>query len=174
MKNILITLLVIAVFILGYILVIKEDLPATNTGNDSISTTQSENPSDASSDNTINLSSSELIEVPKDILGNSPVTTIDVSNNNLTGSLPGEIRKLTNLEVLNASDNKMTGIPAEIGQLSKLITANFANNNLSGLPLEIGNLSNLETLDLRGNPNISTNDIALIQKEIPNAQILTN
>jgi Leucine-rich repeat (LRR) protein len=55
-----------------------------------------------------------------------------------------------------------------------LKTANFANNDLSGLPLEIGNLSNLETLDLRGNPNISKNDISQIQPKIPNAKILTD
>ncbi len=92
----------------------------------------------------------------------------------MTGALPAEIRKLTKLEILNASENKLTGIPAEIGQLSKLKTANFANNNISGLPLEIGNLNNLVTLDLRGNPNVSQYDISQIQAKIPNAKILTD
>jgi Leucine-rich repeat (LRR) protein len=68
----------------------------------------------------------------------------------------------------------MTGIPAEIGQLSKLRIANFANNDISGLPMEIGNLKNLQTLDLRGNPNVSQQDLGQIRQKIPNAQILTD
>jgi len=60
---------------------------------------------------------------------------INVSYNNLTGALPAEIRLLQNLEILNASNNKMTGVPAEVGQLSKLKILNLANNQLTGLPM---------------------------------------
>lgn len=127
-----------------------------------------------SNTNIINLSDKNLSSISKDILDNKSVTKLDVSGNNLTGALPAEIRKLVNLEVLEAANNKMSGVPAEIGQLSRLKTANFANNDLSGLPLEIGNLKKLETLDLRGNPNISKHDIGLIQNQIPNAKIITD
>jgi Leucine-rich repeat (LRR) protein len=172
MKNVIIALLVLTVGGLGYIQIVKDEPSDTNqNGNPSSASTEK---SKASSGSTLDLSNKGLTEIQKDILDDSSVTTLDVSGNNLTGALPAEIRKLTNLEVLIASDNNMTGIPAEIGQLSRLKTANFANNDLSGLPLEIGNLSNLETLDLRGNPNISKNDIALIQKEIPGAKILVD
>ena len=178
MKNVVIVALVLAVGVLGFYIV-----SGTNDSNDSSSSSSntSDNTSNQSADSntstsgkTIDLSNQGLTEVPKDILDDTKVVVFNVSNNNLTGALPAEIRKMSNLEKLIASDNNMTGIPAEIGQLSKLKIANFANNDISGLPLEIGNLSNLETLDLRGNPNVSDYDISLIQPKIPNAQILTD
>lgn len=170
MKNAVIVVLVIALAIMGIVLVTNKTVPNTSISQPQSSTADTS----AKTGKTINLANKGLREVPKNILDDSTVTVFDVSGNNLTGALPAEIRKLTNLEVLNASHNNMTGIPAEIGQLSKLKTVNFANNNLSGLPLEIGNLKNLETLDLRGNPNISRHDIGLIQPKIPNAKILTD
>ncbi len=169
MKNVTIVLLVCALGILGFLLYANEDPATTST----VSTPTESAPAKTTGKE-VNLSNKNLDKISKDILDDTSVTILNVSNNNLTGSLPGEIRKLTNLEVLIASDNNMTGIPAEIGQLGKLKVANFANNDLSGLPLELGNLRNLETLDLRGNPDISKHDIALIQKEIPNAQILVD
>lgn len=175
MKNVIIIILVLATGALGYLLYSNEKSPTATNSDTNTNQANTDEPSTAStSGEVIDLSNKNLSEISKDILDDASVTKLDVSDNNLTGALPAEIRKLTNLEVLIASDNKMTGIPAEIGQLSKLRIANFANNNLSGLPQEIGNLSNLETLDLRGNPNISENDVALIQKEIPNANILVD
>lgn len=178
MKNILIAILVIAVGAMGFVVYNQSQSEDNdNSSNSTQTSTESESADEkpaASSGKTIDLSNSGLSEVQKDILDDSSVTTLDVSGNNLTGALPGEIRKLTNLEVLNASDNNLTGIPAEIGQLSKLRVANFANNDISGLPMEIGNLSNLETLDLRGNPNVSNQDLSQIQSKIPNAKILTD
>jgi Leucine-rich repeat (LRR) protein len=176
MKNAIITLLTLEVATLGIILYISNEAPSNRS---SVSTDRSNSGStqEQTSKNrgkVIDLSGKNLEKVSQDILDDSSVTTLDVSVNNLTGSLPGEIRKLTNLEILNVSNNKMTGIPAEIGQLSRLVTANFSFNNLSGLPNDVGNLKNLETLDLRGNPNISKNDIALIQKEIPNTKIIVD
>jgi Leucine-rich repeat (LRR) protein len=163
MKNIVIALLVIVIVALGYLQFVKDDSSYTNKTSPA-----------STSRKTIDLSDKGLKELNKDILDDTSVTTLDVSGNNLTGALPAEIRKLTNLEVLNASDNEMTGIPAEIGQLSKLRVANFANNKITGLPLEIGNLRKLETLDLRGNPSVSAYDISQIKNKIPNTKILTD
>lgn len=172
MKNAIIILLAILVGVLIYYQFVKDDVLDTSSSNNS-SSAETDKP-EASSGETIDLSDKGLAEVPQDILDNSSIIVFDVSGNNLTGSLPAEIRKLTNLEELNASENKMTGIPAEIGQLSKLRVANFANNKISGLPLEIGSLDNLETLDLRGNPNVSKYDIEQIKQNIPNVMILTD
>lgn len=173
-KNIFIAVLVIAVGVLGYFTFVSSDSSDNTTTSTDSSTSGDSAQTTARSGKTIDLSSKGLTEISTSILDDSSVTVFNVSNNALTGALPAEIRKLTNLEELIASDNNMTGIPAEIGQLSKLRVANFANNDISGLPLEIGNLSNLETLDLRGNPNVSDYDISQIQPKIPNAQIITD
>lgn len=170
MKNIIIILLVFAVGVLGYLYTQRD--PAVE-GDKTVQTSQ---PSSSAPTNTkaLDLSHKNLSTISKELLDNSSITVLDVSGNNLTGALPAEIRKMTNLEELDASNNRMTGIPAEIGQLSKLRIANFSQNNISGLPLEIGNLKSLQTLDLRGNPNVSKHDISQIQSKIPNAKILTD
>lgn len=171
MKNLIIGALVIVVMILGYLLFINiNDADAPSSENNQNSSQQS----NASNGKTVDLSGQGLENVPMSTFEDKSAVVLNVSNNNLTGALPAEIRKMSNLEQLIANDNNLTGIPAEIGQLSKLKIANFANNGISGLPLEIGNLSNLETLDLRGNPNISQFDLEQIQPKIPNAQILTD
>lgn len=166
MKNLIIGALLIAVVGLGALLFFKTD--QANAPDSSLSTTEN---TQASSGKTLNLSNQGLISLPTDILDDSTVTTLDVSGNNLTGSLPSEIGKLENLEVLDASENNMTGIPAEIGKLSKLKVADFSNNDVTGLPMEIGNLEGLESLDLRGNPNLSVDDLSKIRSRIPNTQI---
>ena len=166
MKNIIIVALVIIAGAVGYLLYTNSNSPATQTGSNSTNS--------SSSANSINLCGKNLTKLSVDILDNSSVTKLDVSNNSLTGALPAEIRKLTNLETLDASNNKLTGIPAEIGQLSKLRFVNFSNNDISGLPLELKQLKNLDTLDLRGNPHVSQRDLKLIRQEIPNAKILTD
>lgn len=170
MKNYIIAALVVLVIILSYLLFInldKADAPGAE---------QSATPQDTSTaaGKTTNLSSSGLENVDTKVFEDKSIVVLNVSDNNLTGALPSQIGKLTNLEVLLANNNQLAGIPAEIGQLSKLRIVNFANNDITGLPLEIGNLKNLETLDLRGNPNVSTYDISKIQPQIPNAKILTD
>lgn len=174
MKNALMVVLVLAVGVMGYFLVVKVGDGSSGNNQKTSQSATTDSAAAKNSGKTLDLSNKGLGQVSKDILDDSSVVTFNVSGNNLTGALPGEIRKLTNLEVLIASDNRMTGIPAEIGQLNKLRTANFANNHISGLPLEIGKLKNLETLDLRGNPDISKHDLGIIQNEIPNAKILTD
>lgn len=120
----------------------------------------------------LNLSDSGLERVPSYVFEMSGLEELDVSNNNLTGALPGEIRHLSNLRILDASENEMTGVPAEIGQLSELEVLDLSNNSLTGLPLELGNLSNLEQLDLRGN-DISQQDLDAIRARLTLTEIIT-
>lgn len=146
----------------------------TNTG--LVSTNKNESASTVTtpvfSDKTkLDLSGKNLDRVSMDVFSQKGLEELNVSNNMLTGALPSQIGQLTNLRVLNASGNQMTGVPAEIGKLTKLQVLNLSNNQLTGLPLELGNLAALQTLDLRGN-HISKQDLDAIRAKIKQAVIL--
>ena len=128
---------------------------------------------DVMSETKRDLSGRGMTEVSQDVFTQTELVELDLSNNRLDGALPAEIRQLSQLEVLDASDNVMTGLPAEIGQLKNLKTLDVSNNQLTGLPRELGQLEKLEILDLRGNA-ISASDLGLLQNDLPNAQILTD
>ena len=112
------------------------------------------------------LKNKSLTEIPQGIFINTKLTTLDLSGNDLSGSLPSEVRHLQNLRVLNLSNNNFTGVPAEIGQLQKLEILNLSNNPITGLPLELGNLKRLKVLDLR-NTQYSEYDLDIIRKSLP-------
>ncbi|OGY91659.1 MAG: hypothetical protein A3B31_03025 [Candidatus Komeilibacteria bacterium RIFCSPLOWO2_01_FULL_53_11] len=124
---------------------------------------QPEQPAPSSS---LNLSGQGLTQLPAYVLERRDLRQLDISNNALGGALPAEIRQLSELRVLDASDNQMTGVPAEIGQLSKLEVLDLSNNQLTGLPYELGNLQNLKTLHLAGN-DVSQQDLAIIRQKLP-------
>jgi hypothetical protein len=73
-----------------------------------------------------------------------------ISGQELSGEIPPEIGRLTNLELLFLNSNQLTGeIPPEIGNLTNLHTLYLNNNQLTGeIPPEIGNLTNLTSLNL--------------------------
>jgi Leucine-rich repeat (LRR) protein len=114
----------------------------------------------------LDLGGQGLSRVPEYVFSRTDLVSLDVSNNNLTGSLQAEIRHLQKLRTLDLSDNDFTDVPAEIGQLNNLEVLNLSNNPLTGLPYELGNLSNLTTLDLRGT-QYSTQDLAVIRAKLP-------
>ena len=80
-------------------------------------------------------------------------TYLDLGSNQLTGEIPPEIGKLTNLTGLLLYDNELTGvIPSEIGNLTNLIYLMLSSNEFSdSIPPEIGNLANLQGLNLHSN-----------------------
>ncbi len=114
----------------------------------------------------LDLSGRNLTKVPEDTFSRTELTILNLSNNNLSGALPGEIRHLTKLRVLDLSNNNFTGVPAEIGQLGQLETLNLSGNPISGLPQELGNLSHLQVLDVRGT-QYSAQDLEGIKKGLP-------
>ena len=99
------------------------------------------------------------------------VRRLDLSFNELAGTIPAELGSLSNLEslvpqlqragwgaagtgqplqpgnvVTAAAGNQLTGIPGELGSLSNLETLYLSFNELAGtIPAELGSLSNLET-----------------------------
>ncbi len=123
--------------------------------------------------NVLDLSGQSLKKVPEYVFSEVGLKELDLSDNDLEGALPGEIRFLENLEKLNVSKNNMTGIPAEIGQLKKLKYLDYSDNDITGLPLEIGNLKNLEELDLSNN-NYSDYDLGLIKEALPNLKVIVD
>ena len=88
----------------------------------------------------LDLSDNELTgTIPSDIsLLLSYVTSLDLSSNNFSGEIPKSIVNCTYLSVLRLDNNQLTGfIPPEINQLPALRTFSVANNlGLCGAPLE--------------------------------------
>ena len=106
------------------------------------------------SDNTNWLSSQPLSDwhgVTAD--DNGCVRGLDLSDNQLTGTIPAELGNLANLEELSLYDNQLTGtIPAELGNLANLQGLFLRRNQLTGgIPAELGDLANLQWLLLEAN-----------------------
>ncbi len=68
--------------------------------------------------------------------------------NELTGRIPPELGRLSNLWGLSVSDNELTGpIPPELGNLANLTQLSVSRNGLTGpIPIELTALSKLEKL----------------------------
>ncbi len=81
---------------------------------------------------------------------NDRVVELDLSENELNGTIPSELGNFTYIEELNLSQNQLRGtIPPELGDLSSLEVLSLFENRLSGtIPSELGNLSNLGGLAL--------------------------
>ena len=89
-----------------------------------------------------------------------PIIRIDLSDNNLTGALPGELSLLVDLRELNLDNSgpglrkrRLTGnLSATIGALPRLEVLVLSNHSFTGtIPSELGNLTHVRILKLEGN-----------------------
>lgn len=119
----------------------------------------------------LDLSGNGLIKAPSYIFERTDIEELNLSNNELEGSLQAEVRHLQNLKVLDLSNNNFTGVPAEVGQLNNLEILNLSNNKLTGLPYELGNLSKLRVLDVSGNL-YSEADLLRIREGLPASTVV--
>ena len=78
---------------------------------------------------------------------------LDLSFNDLDGSIPPELGELTSLRFLGLSNNQLSGeIPPELGDLTSLEFLGLSGNQMSGeIPPEFGKLTSLEYLLLSNN-----------------------
>ncbi|GKV42722.1 hypothetical protein SLEP1_g50100 [Rubroshorea leprosula] len=81
------------------------------------------------------------------------MSALDMSCNDLTGEIPQELEKFTQIRALNLSHNHFTGsIPVTLSKLSKIESLDLCCNNLSGnIPPELTNLNFLEVFNVSYN-----------------------
>ncbi|XP_027364711.1 receptor-like protein EIX1 [Abrus precatorius] len=81
------------------------------------------------------------------------VVNLDLSENNLDGSIPNGITSLTGLIGLNLTNNNLNGeIPTMIGNMKSLESLDMSHNHLSGtIPNSISALTTLSHLNLSHN-----------------------
>lgn len=83
----------------------------------------------------------------------SRVRFVRLNDNNLEGSIPVELEKLSSLRSLELTENPLTSsIPTELGRLSLLSNLELWTNDLSGsIPTELSELSFLTSLNVAMN-----------------------
>ncbi|KAH6769505.1 hypothetical protein C2S51_014841 [Perilla frutescens var. frutescens] len=91
--------------------------------------------------------------IAKEIGNLSFLRFVDISNNSISGPIPGEIGQLRRLRVLKMAFNQLSdALPQSIGLLRKLQEFNLSYNYLSGvIPAGFGNCSKLQKLSLKSN-----------------------
>lgn len=102
----------------------------------------------------ISLASNQLAGSIPAVIGKlSKLIKFDIPVNQVTGSIPIEFGQLSNLQQVSLGANLLTGIiPSELGKLSKLEFLYLFNNQLSGtIPPELGKLSQLVNIKLSEN-----------------------
>lgn len=84
---------------------------------------------------------------------NNRVTTLELNNNNLVGTLPSDLSNLSNLTNLNVQNNSISGmIPTSFQGLFNLEYLYLNNNQLNGMiPTALGDLGGLMHLHLHSN-----------------------
>lgn len=102
----------------------------------------------------LNLNNSGLTGILPEELGRlTNLKTLWLANNQLTGEIPTELGYMPYLRWLDLGDNCLTGsIPETLSRVTYLRVLSLGNNELSGnIPPELGLLANLHELNLSNN-----------------------
>ncbi|KAF5945538.1 hypothetical protein HYC85_015766 [Camellia sinensis] len=84
------------------------------------------------------------------------MSEVDLSCNHLTGKIPIEVGKLSNIHALNLSHNNLTGsIPTTFSHLRQIESLDLSYDNLNGRIPQLSELSNLEVFNVAHN-NLSS------------------
>ena len=91
--------------------------------------------------------------IPADLRHLGELKTMDLGSNRLTGGLPPELGRLLKLAALSLDGNELSGnIPVELADMINLVSLNLDANRISGeIPSELGRLGKLKVLHLHGN-----------------------
>ena len=91
--------------------------------------------------------------IPRELGSLASLKYLYLYSNQLSGSIPRELGSLASLEELSLSSNQLSGpIPRELGSLASLRRLYLSSNQLSGsIPRELGSLASLEELSLSSN-----------------------
>ncbi|PPR97420.1 hypothetical protein GOBAR_AA23245 [Gossypium barbadense] len=103
----------------------------------------------------IDLSCNQLTGTIPPGLGNlSEIRGLNLSHNNLIGAIPSTFSKLKQIESLDLSFNNLSGrIPTELTEMTALAVFSVAHNNLSGpLPDRKNQFGTFEENSYKGNP----------------------
>ncbi len=88
--------------------------------------------------------------LPKEIFKFKNLQVLIIEGSDIQ-TIPSEISELKNLEVLTLNHTNIVALPATIGELQKLKNLDLSANKLESLPNSIGQLKKLEILDLANN-----------------------
>ncbi|KAJ1416741.1 Leucine-rich repeat [Sesbania bispinosa] len=103
----------------------------------------------------LSLRNTNIIGPLPQLFGHMPyLASLDLSLNQLSGSLSSfEVSKVASLEFLDLSHNQLNGtLPYNIGKLSNLEMLVVHSNNLNGrIPKSLGTLENIQSMSLNNN-----------------------
>lgn len=109
---------------------------------------------------------SEALKEPEKVI------KLDIAMKKLTKISP-DIGKLTNLECLDLSFNRISDLPAEFSELKKLRFLNLTGTRyLPGLPKVLSELPGIEVIDISDHPEWSPAQFENAKKMLPDVEFI--